>query len=44
MLLLGAFRSQLRADSEFSPNLWKYENIVNERRYLKVVINLLRTD
>jgi len=33
MLLMGAFRSQLRGDSEFSLNLWKNENIEEYNRW-----------
>ena len=33
MLLLGAFISQLMADSEFSLNLWKNENIEGYNRW-----------
>ncbi len=30
---MGAFRSQLRADSKFSLNLWKNENIEGYNRW-----------
>jgi hypothetical protein len=33
MLLLGAFRSHLRADNEFSINLWKAVNIEEYNRW-----------
>jgi len=33
MLLLGAFRSHLRADNEFSLNLWKAVNIEGYNRW-----------